>query len=131
MFIGGQSLGGLIASTAALQLQSSCAGLVLTSPAMDVDKNLILHVQSALAGPLSAAMPWARIVPAVKTEHLSEDVEVPACKLPRSCAAFTESLFDCICTLRQGPVSTPSELHMILPSFPAGVSTIQARLTRD
>jgi alpha-beta hydrolase superfamily lysophospholipase len=76
IFIGGQSLGGLIAASAALTCQGRCAGLVLTSPAIDVDKNFILRVQGLLASPLAAAMPWVRAVPAVKTELLSEDPEV-------------------------------------------------------
>ena len=77
-FLGGQSLGGLIASTAATRFAETTqiAGLVLASPAMDVEKGPILKVQAALAPALAAAMPWARLVPAVRTEDMSEDPAV-------------------------------------------------------
>jgi hypothetical protein len=41
-----------------------------------VDKNLTLKVQSVLGAPLEALAPWARLVPAVKGEHMSECEEV-------------------------------------------------------
>lgn len=73
-------MGALVAASAVAKRNATAAGLILFSPAMDVDKGPILMVQAALAGPLAAAMPWVRAVPAVRVEDLSEDPEVrPRC----------------------------------------------------
>jgi acylglycerol lipase len=72
----GQSLGALIAASAVAREQSSFRGLLLFSALLDVEMTPILRVQNALGGPLSALLPWARIVPAVRLEDMSEDPEV-------------------------------------------------------
>lgn len=69
-------MGGLVSCYAALQNQDWFNGLLITSPAMDVDKNLVLKIQSLLGGPMEAIAPKARIVPAVKVEDMSESEEV-------------------------------------------------------
>jgi pimeloyl-ACP methyl ester carboxylesterase len=69
-------MGGLVASYVALKHQNWFNGLLLISPAVDVDKNLTLKFQSMLGGPLEALAPWARLIPAVKIEDMSECAEV-------------------------------------------------------
>jgi alpha-beta hydrolase superfamily lysophospholipase len=75
-FIGGQSMGALIASHAVIEHQDWFQGLVLCSPAMDVDKGIVLKIQSLLGAPLEALAPWARLVPAVRVEDMSECEQV-------------------------------------------------------
>lgn len=69
-------MGALVAAYAARAHQDWFNGLILTSPAMNVDKNLTLKIQSLFGAPLEAIAPWARLVPAVKVEELSESAEV-------------------------------------------------------
>lgn len=75
-FVGGHSLGGLIASLAAHRDQSRWAGLMLCSPALDVEMGPVLKIQAALGGVLAAVVPKARIVPAVDPKDMNPD---PAC----------------------------------------------------
>jgi alpha-beta hydrolase superfamily lysophospholipase len=76
IFLSGHSLGGLIASTAAVRNQRMFAGLVLLSPLIDVDMTPVMRVQSLFAAPLAALMPWTRMVAAVRVEDMSEDPKV-------------------------------------------------------
>jgi alpha-beta hydrolase superfamily lysophospholipase len=73
LFVAGQSLGGLLAASAAVREPQHFAGLLLFSPALDVEMNLVLRLQSVFAAPLAAVMPWARIVAAVRTKDMSDD----------------------------------------------------------
>lgn len=76
VFVGGSSLGGLIAGWVALRLQPSLAGLLLFSPGLGVEWTPLLRVQAAFGSLLAALVPRARIVPAVRVEDLSEDEAV-------------------------------------------------------
>ena len=69
-------MGALVACYAARAHQDWFNGLIITSPAMDVDKNLTLKIQSLFGAPLEALAPWARLVPAVVVDDLSESEEV-------------------------------------------------------
>lgn len=73
IFLGGHSLGGLVAATAVLRNQSAFAGLLLSSPAINVEWTPLLRVQAAIGGVLAAVVPKARIVPAVKPEAMNKD----------------------------------------------------------
>lgn len=77
MFVAGSSMGALFAALACVEEQSYFSGLLLWSPAIDVDKTPMLHIQSMLGAPLEAIMPRARIVAAVRVEDMSEDEQVP------------------------------------------------------
>lgn len=78
LFVSGQSLGGLIAASAVRKDPARFAGLVLFSPAIDVDMTLNMRIQSLFGLPLAALLPWVRSVPAVNIEDLSDDPEVRA-----------------------------------------------------
>ena len=69
-------MGALVAGYAARAHQDWFNGLIMTSPAVDVDKNLTLKIQSLFGAPLQAIAPWARLVPAVQVDCLSESEEV-------------------------------------------------------
>jgi acylglycerol lipase len=73
IFLGGHSLGGLVAAMAVLRNQSAYAGLLLSSPAINVEWTPLLRVQAAIGGLLAAMVPKARIVPAVKPEAMNKD----------------------------------------------------------
>lgn len=73
LFIAGSSMGALFAAIACLEEQSWFSGLLLWSPALDVEKTPVLQLQSMLGGPLEAIMPRARIVAAVRVEDMSDD----------------------------------------------------------
>eukprot|EP00887_Chlorella_sp_A99_P002468 scaffold10.g2468.t1 len=75
-FVGGHSLGGLVATALALRDQSRWAGLLVLSPAMDMEWTLSLKLQAAVGNLLAALVPRARIVPAVRPEDMNPD---PAC----------------------------------------------------
>jgi len=76
MFIGGQSMGGLVAATAVLRSQEIWAGMILHSAALDVEWTMILRAQAPVSGLLAKLIPYARIVPAVRPEDMSPDAEV-------------------------------------------------------
>ena len=114
LFLGGHSMGGLIAALAALggsegeeeknkpspSSSSSAsaaattptspspsspppplprlAGLLLWSPALDVEWTPILRAQAPIGGLLSLLLPRARVVPAVDPKHLCRDQTVVA-----------------------------------------------------
>lgn len=69
-------MGALVASHAAVKHQDWFHGLLLCSPAMDVDKSILLRIQSLMGAPMEALAPWARLVPAVRVEDMSEDEQV-------------------------------------------------------
>jgi len=73
MFVCGHSLGGLVAAFVLLQSPTCWAGLLLCSPALDVEWTPILRVQAALGNVLSAVVPKARIVPAVHPQDINQD----------------------------------------------------------
>ena len=72
-FIGGHSLGGLIATITCLQNQSHWSGLLLSGPALDVEWTPLLRFQAALGNILAAVVPRAKIVPAAEPEHMNRD----------------------------------------------------------
>lgn len=72
-FIGGHSLGGLVAALGCHRDQRRWAGLLVCSPAMDVEMGLVLKIQAALGGLLAAVVPRARIVPAVDPKDMNPD----------------------------------------------------------
>jgi acylglycerol lipase len=75
MFIGGHSLGGLIAPLTCLKNQSMWSGLLLCSPALDVEWNLMLRIQAVLSNILSATIPRTRLVPKLNPFHMNKDPE--------------------------------------------------------
>lgn len=73
IFLAGQSLGGLIAALTALRQQDRYSGLLLCSPALDVEWTPMLRVQASIGGVLSALVPQARIVAAIDPVNLNKD----------------------------------------------------------
>ncbi|GIL44020.1 hypothetical protein Vafri_1598 [Volvox africanus] len=73
VFLVGHSMGGLVASLVCLQRQDQLAGLMLHSPALDVEWTPVLRAQAAVGTLLSLLIPRARVVPAVRPENLSSD----------------------------------------------------------
>ncbi|GAX72846.1 hypothetical protein CEUSTIGMA_g301.t1 [Chlamydomonas eustigma] len=78
VFLGGHSMGGLVAAHAALSPPPhfQWAGLLLHSPALDVEWNAMLRIQAQLGSVMSTLIPKARIVPAVRPEDMSQDPSV-------------------------------------------------------
>lgn len=100
LFLGGHSMGGLVATLAALgddddegdndkkktataakpplfrNLLPRLSGLFLSSPALDVEWTPILRIQAPIGGVLSALVPRLRCVPAVDPKHLCRDAGV-------------------------------------------------------
>ncbi|KAK9825317.1 hypothetical protein WJX74_008874 [Apatococcus lobatus] len=74
-FIGGQSLGGLVALHVALADQSLWRGILLCSAAVDIEWTLLLRVQASVGGLLASLVPRSRIVPAVRPDDMSTDPE--------------------------------------------------------
>jgi acylglycerol lipase len=72
-FIGGHSLGGLVAALTCLKDQSKWNGLVFSAPAIDVEWTPVLKVQAALGNLLAAVVPKARIVPATDPKFMNRD----------------------------------------------------------
>lgn len=75
VFLGGQSLGGLVAALTTIREQDRYAGLLLCSPALDVEWTPMLRFQAAIGGVLSTLVPRANIVAAVNPAHLNKDPE--------------------------------------------------------
>lgn len=73
MFIGGHSLGGMIAPLVCLRNQALWNGLLLLSPSLDVEWTWILKTQAFFGNMLSSLAPKSRVVPKIKTEHLNKD----------------------------------------------------------
>ncbi|GIL91124.1 hypothetical protein Vretimale_9569 [Volvox reticuliferus] len=76
LFVGGNSLGGLIASYVVLARPDSFAGLIMQSPAIDVEWTPVLKIQAALGSLMAAIVPRAKLVPAVRPEDMSQDPAV-------------------------------------------------------
>ncbi|GLC59571.1 hypothetical protein PLESTB_001501600 [Pleodorina starrii] len=76
IFIAGDSLGGLVASYVVLQRPEAFAGLVMQSPAIDVEWTPLLRFQAAIGNVLAAVVPRAKLVPAVRPEDMSQDPAV-------------------------------------------------------
>lgn len=72
-FIGGHSLGGLVAVVTALRDQTAWAGLLVSGPALDVEWTPVLRVQAAVGSLLAALVPRARIVPATDPVNMNRD----------------------------------------------------------
>lgn len=73
MFVCGHSMGGLVAPFVCLRDQSRWTGLMLCSPALDVEWTPVLRIQAFLGNIISAMIPHARIVPAVDPKGLNKD----------------------------------------------------------
>ncbi|KAG2493417.1 hypothetical protein HYH03_008542 [Edaphochlamys debaryana] len=78
VFLLGHSMGGLVAVLAALRRQQGLAGVMLHSPALDVEWTTVLRIQAALGSVLASLIPRARVVPAVRPEDMSQDPAVVA-----------------------------------------------------
>ncbi|GLI60601.1 hypothetical protein VaNZ11_002774 [Volvox africanus] len=76
LFVGGNSLGGLLASYVVLERPDTFAGLIMQSPAIDVEWTPVLKIQAALGNLLAAIVPRAQLVPAVRPEDMSQDPAV-------------------------------------------------------
>ena len=74
----GHSLGGLVAALAAARAPVPWSGLILLSPAIDVELTCDLWCQSLFAGCLNCLVPSFRIVAAVRDEDLSKEPAVVA-----------------------------------------------------
>lgn len=74
-FIGGHSLGGLVAITTCLRDQAAWNGLLISGPALDVEWTPVLRVQAAVGSLLAALVPRARIVPATDPVNMNRDPE--------------------------------------------------------
>lgn len=77
-FMMGCSLGGLVSTYTVLRDQARWAkgGLVLMSPAMDVEWNFVLRVQAPMGALLAVVLPDVPLVPAVRAEDLSRNPAV-------------------------------------------------------
>eukprot|EP00877_Chromochloris_zofingiensis_P002614 jgi/Chrzof1/12353/Cz06g31170.t1 len=75
-FLGGQSMGALVAAHAAIQKPGHWVGLILHSAAIDVNWTPVLRAQAAVGNLLATVIPRQQIVPAVRPEDLSSDPEV-------------------------------------------------------
>lgn len=81
LFVGGHSLGGLVALHAALGTLATerapplprLTGLLLSSAAIDVDWTPVLRLQAPVGGLLAALVPRARLVPGVPIDCISPD----------------------------------------------------------
>ncbi|GLC39425.1 hypothetical protein PLESTB_001347700 [Pleodorina starrii] len=73
VFLLGHSMGGLVAALTCLRRQDQVSGLMLHSPALDVEWTPVLRAQAAVGSLLSLLIPRARVVPAVRPEDLSSD----------------------------------------------------------
>ncbi|GFH26723.1 hydrolase_4 domain-containing protein [Haematococcus lacustris] len=78
MFLGGQSMGGLVAAHAALGSQPAWSGLILHSAALGVEWTPVLKAQAPVGALLGKLLPRARIVPAVRPEDMSPDPKAVA-----------------------------------------------------
>ena len=79
LFVGGHSMGGLVSSHFATLPSSSTLGvkgLVLHSPALDVEWTLVLRAQAPIGNLMAQLCPKMRAVPAVRPEDLCQDPAV-------------------------------------------------------
>ncbi len=77
-FLGGGSLGGLIAAHAALRSQAKWAGLVLQSPALDVEWTLVLKCAAATPRGGGLGQGWSCVAVAA-TSNSPAPLLLPAC----------------------------------------------------
>jgi acylglycerol lipase len=75
LYIGGHSMGGLVAAHL-VKSEDRAKGLVLHSPALDVEWTLVLRAQAPIGNLMAQLMPKLRAVPAVRPEDLSPDPAV-------------------------------------------------------
>eukprot|EP00798_Chlamydomonas_sp_ICE-L_P010662 gene10662-12344_t len=75
-FVGGQSMGGLVACLVALERQHMWKGLLLHSAAVDAEWTTMLRIQASIGNVLASLVPRARIVAAVRPEDMSQDPAV-------------------------------------------------------
>ena len=75
MFIGGHSLGGLVAAFTCLRGQTNWSGMLLCSPLLDVEWTTVLRVQAVFSSMLAATVPNLKIVPKVVASHVNKDPE--------------------------------------------------------
>ncbi|TMW61634.1 hypothetical protein Poli38472_010697 [Pythium oligandrum] len=73
LYFMGISYGCLVGLHTILSGEHPFSGIVLASPALGVEKTLLLTIQGLLSKPLVAAFPHARIVPGVNFEGLTRD----------------------------------------------------------
>mmetsp|Transcript_16217 Transcript_16217/g.45203 ORF Transcript_16217/g.45203 Transcript_16217/m.45203 type:complete len:298 (-) Transcript_16217:1676-2569(-) len=76
LFLHGHSMGGLVAASASLLYKGPCHGLLLNSPLINVEWNMVMRIQASMAGLLARMAPRAKIVPAAKPVDMSQDPEV-------------------------------------------------------
>ncbi|CAL8467496.1 g7034 [Coccomyxa elongata] len=72
-FVGGQSMGSLVALHAVLRDQSAWDGIILGTATIHVEMTWLLRLQAMVGNLLATAIPRARIVPAVRGEDMSAD----------------------------------------------------------
>ena len=113
----GQSMGGLVCVMAALRLGSDrVGGIILTSPALGVDMDLMLTIQKFFAPAIDRLLPKAKIVDAVDPRDLSrntravrayiEDPHIEKGKLVARTAIGMDRAFDVV-KARRGEISCP------------------------
>ena len=100
-FIGGHSLGGLVAALAVARDPApwKAGGLLLLAPAVDVERTLVMKLQEPFAQLLSILIPDASIVPG---GALSLCVLVLACVLLRVRVCLSSpalTAFTCLCLI--------------------------------
>lgn len=100
LFLAG--MGGLVAAHVAAQQEGLWAGLILNSPLINVEWNLVMQLQSKVAGFLSWAAPRAKMVPAVNVKDMSQDPAVVSNPLLANPPAFL-------------PCPAPPLSHLLLP----------------
>ncbi|KXZ55183.1 hypothetical protein GPECTOR_3g329 [Gonium pectorale] len=76
LFMGGGSLGGLMAAYVVLEQQQQFKGLIMLAPALDVEWTPLLRVQAAVGNLVAALLPRVKLVPAVRPEDMSQDPAV-------------------------------------------------------
>eukprot|EP01026_Neomeris_dumetosa_P069010 TRINITY_DN6798_c0_g1_i1.p1 TRINITY_DN6798_c0_g1~~TRINITY_DN6798_c0_g1_i1.p1 ORF type:complete len:301 (+),score=35.32 TRINITY_DN6798_c0_g1_i1:58-960(+) len=76
IFIGGNSMGGLLSAIVAVQKQKELQGLLLTCPAIDVDRNIIMNIQELISEVLVRLFPYKRMVPAIPVEKITGEADV-------------------------------------------------------
>ena len=74
LILAGQSMGGIISSSAVLRLGSDhVGGLMVTSPAFGVDMGLEMKIQKAVGPLLDRFLPTAKLVDAVRPEDMTRN----------------------------------------------------------
>lgn len=76
IFVGGQSMGGLIAAHVACRPGCTLNGLVLSSALVDVEWTPVLRFQAKIGNTLARLFPRTRLVDGVRPEDMSPDAAV-------------------------------------------------------